>query len=62
MKLPNFDSTDSDGRKYREITLPGGTFRMYEDRPYTWTQILKPGDKSIMQQIEEAYMSGGLKK
>lgn len=62
MKLPNFDSTDSDGRKYREITLPGGTFRMYEDRPYIWTQILKSGDKSIMQQIEEAYMSGGLKK
>lgn len=62
MKLPNFDITDSDGRKYRETTLPGGTFRMYEDRPYVWTQILKPGDKSIIDQIVDAYCSGALKK
>lgn len=62
MKLPNFDSTDSDGRKYRETTLPGGTFRMYEDRPYVWSQILKPGDKSIIEQITDAYCSGDLKK
>ncbi len=62
MKLPDFDSTDSDGRKYREITLPGGTFRMYEDRPYVWTQILKPGEKSLVEKIEEAYANGEIKK
>jgi hypothetical protein len=62
VKLPNFDSIDSDGRSYCEITLPGGTFRMFEDRPYVWTQILKPGDKPIIQAIEGAYFSGALKK
>ena len=46
---------------YKEITLPGGTFRMYDDRPNVWVQILKPGNKGIIQQIEEAYSSGNLK-
>ena len=61
MKLPNFNSTDSDGRKYCEMTVPGGTFRMYEDRPCVWTQILKPGDMPIIDRIVESY-SRGLKK
>ncbi len=47
---------------YREITLPGGTFRMYDDRPYVWVQQLKEGEKSLVQQIEDAYNSGNISK
>lgn len=60
--LPEFNQTDTDGRKYREITLPGGTFRMFEDRPYVWTQILQPGEKSLIEKISEAYESGQISK
>ena len=38
---------------YKEITLPGGTFRMYDDRPYVWVQILQPGEKSLVEKIHE---------
>ena len=47
---------------YREVTLPGGTFRMYDDRPYVWVQILQPGEKSLVEKIEEAYESGNASK
>lgn len=47
---------------YREITLPGGTFRMYDDRPYVWVQILKPGEKSVVEKIEEAFHNGQVSK
>ena len=47
---------------YREITLPGGTFRMYDDRPYVWVQVLQEGEKSLVEKIEDAYASGNLKK
>jgi len=46
---------------YREVTLPGGTFRMYDDRPNVWVQILQPGEKNIIEKIEDAYASGELK-
>jgi len=35
---------------------------MYDDRPYVWVQILKPGDKSVIEQIQDAYMAGEIKK
>lgn len=60
--LPEFNQTDTDGRKYHEITLPGGTFRMFEDRPYVWNQILQPGEKSLIEKIEDAYASGQISK
>lgn len=47
---------------YKEITLPGGTFRMYDDRPYVWVQQLKPGEKSVVQKIEDAYYAGEISK
>ena len=47
---------------YKEITLPGGTFRMYDDRPYVWVQVLQPGEKSLVEKIEEAYESGNVSK
>ena len=47
---------------YKEVTLPGGTFRMYEDRPYVWVQVLKPGEKSLVEKIEAAYYGGEIKK
>ena len=47
--------------EYEEFTLPGGTFRCYKDRPYVWIQVLKPGEKSIVEKIEDAYASGQLK-
>ena len=47
---------------YKEITLPGGTFRMYDDRPFVWVQVLKPGEKSLVEKIEEAFENGEIKK
>lgn len=47
---------------YREITLPGGTFRMYDDRPNVWVQILQPGEKSLVEKIVDAYVSGAMQK
>lgn len=47
---------------YREVTLPGGTFRMYDDRPYVWVQVLQPGEKNIVEKIEEAYNNGEISK
>ena len=35
---------------------------MYEDRPNVWVQILQPGEKSLVQKIEDAYMAGEIKK
>jgi hypothetical protein len=49
-------------REYREITLPGGTFRQYPDDPYTWHQILQPGERSVAQKIEDAYNAGLISK
>ena len=47
---------------YREVTLPGGTFRMYDDRPYVWVQVLQDGEKSLVEKIEEAYSNGEISK
>lgn len=47
---------------YREITLPGGTFRMYDDRPNVWVQILKEGELSLVEKIEQAYNNGQISK
>jgi hypothetical protein len=61
--LPNFDQTDESGRKYRQISLPGGTFRMYEDTPFVWNQIFTyEGEKSILQRIDEAFANNSTKK
>lgn len=51
----------SDSINYREIKLPGGTFRMYDDRPNVWVQQLRPGEKTLVEQIEDAYASGAMK-
>jgi len=56
--LPNFDKTDSDGRKFREITLPAGTFKMFEDRPFVWTQDLQPGELNVAEKIAKADAEG----
>lgn len=61
MELPNFDRTDSDGRSFREVVLPGGTFRMYEDRPYVWTEVREPGQPSWFQPVEDAFNRGEMK-
>lgn len=47
---------------YKEITLPGGTFRMYDDRPDVWVQVLEPGEKSVAEKIEEAFNAGQISK
>ena len=47
---------------YKEVTLPGGTFRMYDDRPYVWVQQLKPGEKSLVEKIEESFENGEISK
>lgn len=48
--------------KYEEITLPGGTFRMYDDRPNVWVQIIKDGEKSVVEYIEDAFANGQISK
>ena len=47
---------------YKEITLPGGTFRMYDDRPNVWVQILQEGELSLVEKIEQAYNNGQISK
>lgn len=47
---------------YKEITLPGGTFRMYDDRPNVWVQVLSPGEKSVIEKIEDAFNNGQVSK
>lgn len=47
---------------YKEITVPGGTFRMYDDRPNVWIQILQPGEKSVVEKIEDAFAAGQISK
>lgn len=49
-------------RTYKEIEMPIGTFRMYDDTPYVWVQILKPGDRSLVERIDDAFNSGNVKK
>lgn len=60
--LPEFNQTDTDGRKYREIELPGGLFRMFEDTPYVWNQILREGEKSLVEKISESFSNGEIGK
>jgi hypothetical protein len=48
--------------KYKEITLPGGIFRQYEDRPNVWVQVLEEGEKSLVDKIVDAFESGRVKK
>ena len=47
---------------YKEVVLPAGTFRMYEDSPNVWVQQLKPGEKNIAEKIVEAYGNGEISK
>ena len=61
MELPNFDRTDSDGRFFREVVLPGGTFRMYEDRPYVWTEVREPDQPHWFAKVEASFMRGEMK-
>ena len=60
--LPDFDQADTDGRMYREISLPGGTFRMFEDTPFVWKQILNPGEKSLVDKINDSFINGEITK
>lgn len=52
----------SDSVNYKEVTLPGGTFRMYDDRPNVWVQVLQEGEKSVVQKIEDAFNAGQVSK
>lgn len=54
--------TQTSNTPYKEITLPGGTFRMYDDQPNVWVQVLQPDEKSIVEKIEDAFMAGEIKK
>lgn len=41
----DFPLTDIDGRKYRQIDLPKGKFRMYADKPNVWKQYKESPDE-----------------
>jgi hypothetical protein len=45
---------------YKEIVLPAGTFRCYENEPNTWVQVMKPGDTFWLEHI--TFNSKGKKK
>jgi len=47
---------------YKEITLPGGTFRMYDDQPNVWIQQLQRGEKNVSEKIMDAYNAGDVSK
>lgn len=32
-------SSKADKVNYKEVTVPAGTFRMYDDRPYVWVEV-----------------------
>ena len=38
---------------YREITVPAGTFRMYDDRPNVWVEV--PKDDGYANWVERGY-------
>lgn len=52
----------SDSPNYKEITLPAGTFRMYDERPNVWIQQLQSGEKSVVEKIDDAFNAGQISK
>lgn len=38
---------------YKEITLPAGTFRMYDNRPNVWVEV--PQDDGYANWVERGY-------
>jgi hypothetical protein len=45
--------TQTSNTPYKEITLPAGTFRMYEDRPNVWVEV--PRNDGYANWIERGY-------
>ena len=43
-------SSKADKMNYKEITLPAGTFRMYDDKPNVWVEV--PRDDGYANWIE----------
>lgn len=60
--MTKFNLTDDNGRAYCEITLPGGRFIAYEDNPHVYTQVLREGEKSVVETIMDTFNSGALKQ
>jgi len=57
-----FDQTDADGKRYRDIVLPGGTFRTYEDDPYTARQVKQsPDEPDWFQPVLDAWARGDMR-
>lgn len=47
--------------EYKEYVLPGGTFRVYPDRPHVAVQVMSsPYDRNVAQKIEDYYVAGNL--
>lgn len=55
-------STQNSDVNYREVTVPGGTFRMYDDSPNEWVQVLQPGEKNVVEKIADAFNNGQISK
>jgi hypothetical protein len=45
---------------YKEITVPAGTFRMYDDRPNVWVEV--PQDDGYANWIERGYALAAAKE
>jgi len=60
--MTEYPHTDSDGRRYRDITLPGGTFRTYEDDPFTARQVKQsPDEPDWIQPLYDAWARGDMR-
>jgi hypothetical protein len=60
--MSKFNSRDADGRAYYDITFPVGTFRAYEDDPYTYTQVKQsPDEPDWIEPLFEAWERGDMK-
>jgi hypothetical protein len=60
--MTEYPNIDENGRRYYDITLPGGTFRTYEDDPYTaWQVKQSPDDSDWIQPLYDAWERGDMK-
>ena len=60
--MTKFTQVDSDGRRYYDMTLPAGTFRTYEDDPFTARQVKQsPDEPDWIQPLYDAWARGDMK-
>jgi len=60
--MTEYPCTDADGRRYYDITFPVGTFRTYEDDPYTARQVKQsPDEPDWIEPLYQAWDRGEMR-